>query len=209
MIMRNKLVVDSYYTMEAYDKLEYLICKILFHGAPTLFGGKIASLISFKHSRRRNALKLWDQHRKEIKEHIPLNFCELSRDDKHVVVLFYHSKRLEQSLEDKECSCFLKSCGYSCPKDIKGSLNTLRQRYMQKCPHEIGVFLGYPIDDVKIFASGDQAEPMVIGYWKVYSKVNEALKTFARYDKARENVTTSLMSGIHPTQILHKLQNAV
>ena len=207
--MRNKLVVDSYYTMEAYDELEYLICKILFHGAPTLFGGKTASLISFKHNRKRNALKLWDQHRKEIKKHIPLNFCELSRDEKHVVVLFYHSTRLGKNLQKHECSCFLKEYGYVCPNNINHSLKTLRQRYMNCCPHEIGVFLGYPLDDVKIFASGQKADPIIIGYWKVYSKVNEALKTFARYDKARENVSSSLVDGMHPMQILQQHNFAV
>lgn len=44
--MRNQLVVDSYYTMESYDDLEYLLCKILFHSAPTLFGGKVHHLLA-------------------------------------------------------------------------------------------------------------------------------------------------------------------
>lgn len=209
MLMRNQLVVDSYYTMESYDDLEYLLCKILFHSAPTLFGGKVASLISFKQNRRRNVLQLWNQYRKEIKKYIPLNFCELSRDEKHVVVLFYHSKRLGKNLKETSCHCFLQSCGYASPHDIKSSLKCLRQRFVKSCPHEIGVFLGYPIEDVKCFASGKNEEPMVIGYWKVYSKVQEALNIFAQYDQAREDVSISLLEGIHPTQVVEKLYQAV
>ncbi len=50
---------------------------------------------------------------------------------------------------------------------------------------------------------------MVIGYWKVYSKVQEALNIFAQYDQARKDVSISLLEGIHPTQVVEKLYQAV
>ena len=40
-------------------------------------------------------------------------------------------------------------------------------------PHEIGVFLGYPLDDVKGFIKNEGKKYLMIGYWKVYSDLAE------------------------------------
>ncbi|NLM20268.1 MAG: DUF3793 family protein, partial [Peptococcaceae bacterium] len=67
------------------------------------------------------------------------------------------------------------------------------------CPHEIGVFLGFPCQDVKAFMeyqekisgarSRSQVErgPKLLlnGYWKVYHNPDLASDIFRRYDLAR------------------------
>ena len=42
-------------------------------------------------------------------------------------------------------------------------------------PHEIGVFLGYPLDDVIGFI--EHKPYYLVGDWKVYQNVNEAKET--------------------------------
>ena len=53
-------------------------------------------------------------------------------------------------------------------------------------PHEIGLFLGYPVRDVLGFMKSPEEGVMYTGFWKVYGDKDEALRTFARYRKCTE-----------------------
>ena len=50
-------------------------------------------------------------------------------------------------------------------------------------PHEIGVFLGYPLGDVVGFIENRGLNCKCVGCWKVYCNEHEAVKTFERYKK--------------------------
>lgn len=52
-------------------------------------------------------------------------------------------------------------------------------------PHEIGVFLGYPLKDVVGFIQNKGKNCKCCGCWKVYSDECEARKKFARYEKCK------------------------
>ena len=53
-------------------------------------------------------------------------------------------------------------------------------------PHEIGYFLGYPYADVHEFIRQNGENYAVLGPWKVYTNVDEALKTFDRYKRCTD-----------------------
>ena len=48
-------------------------------------------------------------------------------------------------------------------------------------PHEIGLFLGYPPEDVKGFIENRALHSKCTGCWKVYGDQEEAERIFARY----------------------------
>ena len=50
-------------------------------------------------------------------------------------------------------------------------------------PHEVGLFLSYPPEDVLGFILNKAYNHKCIGCWKVYGDEQEAKKQFARYDK--------------------------
>ena len=50
-------------------------------------------------------------------------------------------------------------------------------------PHEIGVFLGYPLADVIGFIQNRGKNFTACGYWKVYTDPTAAQAEFARYKK--------------------------
>jgi len=50
-------------------------------------------------------------------------------------------------------------------------------------PHEIGLFLGYPLGDVKGFIENAGKNSKCTGCWKVYCDECEALKLFRKYKK--------------------------
>ena len=74
---------------------------------------------------------------------------------------------------------------YILPKGLdKGScLERLKSRLMHtdEFPHEIGIFLGYPLDDVKGFIDNAGQNSKCTGCWKVYCNECEAIKTFAKF----------------------------
>ena len=72
--------------------------------------------------------------------------------------------------------------------DIAYALNLLKTR-VAECkegfPHEIGVFLDYPLGDVIGFIENKGHNYKCKGCWKVYCNECEAQKTFQRYQKCR------------------------
>ena len=69
-------------------------------------------------------------------------------------------------------------------------------------PHEIGLLLGYPPEDVIGFIENRGQNPLYIGYWKVYSNLEECRKVFAGYDQAREKVIHMVSSGMTVKNIM-------
>ena len=53
-------------------------------------------------------------------------------------------------------------------------------------PHEIGLFLGYPPEDVLGFIKNGAENCKRLGCWKVYGDEENALKTFKKYEKCTE-----------------------
>ena len=62
-------------------------------------------------------------------------------------------------------------------------------------PHEIGLFLGYPVDDVTGFIQNKGRNYLLCGYWKVYSDENRARRIFSNYDKCRNYLCNKLAQG--------------
>ena len=53
-------------------------------------------------------------------------------------------------------------------------------------PHEIGLFLGYPAEDVKGFIENKAASSKCSGCWKVYGDEQTAMNLFEEYRKCTE-----------------------
>ena len=62
-------------------------------------------------------------------------------------------------------------------------------------PHEIGIFLGYPLWDVEGFLKNNGENSIGNGYWKVYDDLAGALRTFASFDRSRERAMEELVQG--------------
>ena len=61
-----------------------------------------------------------------------------------------------------------------------------RLHMCEKFPHEIGLFLDYPLVDVIGFIRNTGKNCKCSGCWKAYGNAKEAEKTFCRYKKCRE-----------------------
>lgn len=62
-------------------------------------------------------------------------------------------------------------------------------------PHELGILLGYPLEDVLGFLKYHGENYAYCGYWKVYGDIEEAKKRFAAYNKVRELAVVQVLNG--------------
>jgi len=110
---------------------------------------------------------------------VPLRFSE-----KRALIYLYRPSLLERDLADSSAAEILLSCGYS----GGGYLARLRKRLRasQSFPHEIGLFLGYPPEDVRGFIENRAACAKCVGCWKVYGDAEKADRLFAKYKKCTE-----------------------
>ena len=92
----------------------------------------------------------------------------LQRQDKRVLVYVYRKKQLEVSLNRPGVAKFLKKYGYE-STEIKYALSRLKSRIGEnnEFPHEIGIFLDYPLGDVIGFIVNQGRNFKCAGCWKV------------------------------------------
>jgi hypothetical protein len=102
-------------------------------------------------------------------------------------IYVYRNSALQNLGNSCEVRNFLKGFGYSC-FDTESMLNFFQHRMKRSVcfPHEVGVFLGYPLDDVKDFISYGGKNYKMIGCWKVYNDVPNCMHIFEVYKKCRK-----------------------
>lgn len=109
------------------------------------------------------------------------------------VVLFYRNDRMRVVMNQVTYCSYLLQLGYR-PLDLEQCFYRLREkmysyhRIGRVFPHELGVFLEYPLYDIQEFMKQGGKNFKLSGYWKVYGKEEVAKNTFKRYDAARDEL---------------------
>ncbi|WP_069997206.1 DUF3793 family protein [Cellulosilyticum sp. I15G10I2] len=173
---------------------EYLLATIAYKTAPTRSGIKPSSLISFS-AKHKNLYHLWEKHKEEIGNYLNLDFYELKKTEDWLLILFYDYDMLEKTTTSKTNRIFLKKMGYHSEDTLSRRLAFLKERFRLMCPHEIGVFLGIPIEDVCGFIKHKGTNFLMCKYWKVYHNLEEAKTLFEDYDKAKANVIYAMLNA--------------
>lgn len=162
--------------------------------APALAGIKSANLVACHRNKYPNIEE--DVKNLNIKLNNSGIFFETLISDENKVLLFvYREKSLNKTLSKSDVRSFLKENGY--PSDGKSFLEHLKYRFIcgSSVPHEIGVFLDYPIEDIRGFLENKGERCKLCGYWKVYSDEENAKKLFDRYTKCRNAVCKRVTNG--------------
>jgi hypothetical protein len=184
-----------------YNNVEYLFSTIACSAAPTLAKEKASSLLTFSNNNR-NLKNTWEEIKSQIENKLNVKFIELKKDEESAVVLFYNEEKLNNVIREVRNIQFLKRFGYNKEMNLKECLLLLSKRFENTCPHEIGIFLGYPVDDVVFFIDYPNKKCKMVGYWKVYHNIEEAKNTFSKFDQIKHNFIKHMMEGIKPTEIL-------
>lgn len=103
------------------------------------------------------------------------------------IVMVYRKSVLEKHLNSGSEREFLKNFGYPESGTLSGYFAVLKKRLRcDSFPHEIGVFLGYPLKDVESFIRHPNEGCLLVGEWKVYHDPENAERLFSRFDSCRK-----------------------
>ena len=119
---------------------------------------------------------------------------------------------LKEYLERNEIRAFIRKCGYNV-SDINQIFPVFVRRYMkymelkQDFPHELGLLLGYPIEDVEGFIANNGKNYLHSGYWKVYKDAETKIRLFRDYEKVQTEIVRMLYEGIDIMSIIGNYSN--
>ncbi|GAA0115184.1 DUF3793 family protein [Clostridium senegalense] len=191
--------------IKEFDDVEYMVNVIVFNAAPTIKELKAGTTVTLC-NHDKNMKNNWKVYKEELLERLKLKAFELKETEDAVVVLFYKEELLKNKLGNEPVKTYLKKFGYKPEMTLYEKLTLLKKRYEKNaCPHELGLFLGFPLDDVKIFIESPHSECLICGYWKVYKDEHYAMKTFENFDAAKLEIINKVCSGLSLTEILDEI----
>lgn len=168
---------------------------LVMNSSPTLAGMKTGSLFNLSFSGPGEmdlCLREWNDvlRKKGLVARI------LRTRNSRALVYVYRPASLVRDLRDPAARRLLIQRGYP-PDDPESCIQILMERLSdsREFPHEIGLFLGYPPEDVLGFIRDANGQKLN-GTWKVYGDVNKARKTFERFKKCTEVYYRLLLSGV-------------
>ena len=169
--------------------------KLIFHCAPTLAGIKNGSLFTCDYTDKQEIL---EEIRRLNRRLAPkgLRVLPLRFSDKKALVYVYRPGGLARDLDRREARQILSEVGYSsvCPnRSIAELMRRLKET--EDFPHEIGLFLSYPPEDVRGFMEKGGRDCKCVGVWKVYGDEEAARCTFSRYKACTDAYCRQFRSG--------------
>lgn len=117
----------------------------------------------------------------------------LYQNNSVAVVLFYRRDQMLKVMNQVAYCAYLLQLGYR-PLNVEECFNQLRSKMYdyhnrrKVFPHELGVFLEYPLYDIQEFIRQGGKNCKLCGYWKVYDQEDDAKTIFKQYDQARNEL---------------------
>jgi hypothetical protein len=183
-------------TNQNIDRLEM---QMAMQCAPLIAGLKISNLLNI---RREDFASM-----QEIVKRSQFSWYLLFETEEKMSLLLFQRDSLECYLEKRQVRDMLKQAGYE-KLSLVCVLKEFSIRYKEYMetkndfPHEMGLLLGYPTEDVEGFITHQGEDCLCVGYWKVYANKERKLKIFERFEKAKERLIQLLSSGISMGDII-------
>lgn len=191
------------------ENIQYYILTTLANNCmPVLMKIKAAGFINFKKAYITDMqIFIW-----LLDEELQIFHCQydfIYEDEKYIYVFIYNLEPLKAVVGELCHHPILLNNGYS-PSDrtLDNYIKIFKYRYMDYAihkvtfPHELGILLGYPIHDVEGYINNNGENYLLNGYWKVYDKAADAVKTFHIYQCYRNKAVELILSGKALSEIL-------
>lgn len=170
--------------------------------APTLAGIKTGSLFPHPYESRK---QVTEEIRSFNRWYLKRGLCllPLRYTDSSVLLLLFRPEQLSEDLKRPLSASILSECGYAC-KTCGEHIAALIQRFtgQEQFPHEIGLFIGYPPDDVLGFIRNHAENYKMAGLWKVYGDEARACCLFKSYKQCTKNYCGLWEAGATLEQLL-------
>lgn len=159
--------------------------------SPTLAGIKTGSLFSCSYNSKNEVYAFLRELNISLRNK-GVRFMPLRFKDRKVLIYAYRPSRLLPDVQSKEAEELLSQRGY-CTQNCGSCLARLIKRLGEgdEFPHEIGLFLGYPVDDVKGFIENYACGAKCVGCWKVYSDEKKRKSSLSDIKNAPEFIKSN------------------
>lgn len=166
-------------------KVYELFSKTARQCAPVIMGVKEANLLKIKRGNEETIRNFFRGTDIEIKKLYDINSYS-------IYIVFKRQALEEYVLKEENLRILLeneyKDVDFNSMLDVLSSRCKLWSKNYNEYPHEIGIFLGYPTNDVREFIRNKGENFLEMGYWKVYGDVEKARSLFDTYDRAQDAV---------------------
>ena len=159
------------------------------HCAPVLAGIKVANLFRHEFLADEDMVENINSWNKSFyAKGIKILMLKKFPNENTCLLYVYREKFLAEILSNINNQKFLQQRGYTNLSSLEDSLNTLGERIRKEAvfPHEIGIFLGYPLEDVIGFMVHQGRNALCCGCWKVYGDKVNAEECFYKYKVCTE-----------------------
>lgn len=167
---------------------------IIKHCSPTLAGIKTGNMFSCAFEDKEQMKDSIRAYNKLLSKK-GLRILPLRQKDKRTLIYLFRPEALKEDLCNSAACRILSDRGYCTQKADKCVAHLIKRiGEMDGFPHEVGLFLGYPPEDVSGFICNEECK--YSGLWKVYGDVNTAQARFEEYRRCTENFTRKFEEGL-------------
>ncbi|MBE5959838.1 MAG: DUF3793 family protein [Lachnospiraceae bacterium] len=137
----------------------------------------------------------------QIIKETDISFVTLWETEEKTTLLLYKAELLKAYLLDGRVQDLLRKWGYE-NTELREMLPIFQEHYAdymagkKPFPHEIGVFLAYPVEDVEGFIRYEGKNSLYAGYWKVYADLASKLRLFEEFESAKETLIRLMSYGM-------------
>ena len=164
--------------------------------APTLAGLKTGSLFACPCPDRKELVRDLRGLNRRLQGR-GLRILPMRYSDNRALLYLFRPGRLSRDLQNDAARSILDRAGYAGLGTDASVLRLMhRLRESDSVPHEVGLFLSYPPEDVLGFIVNKAKNYKFIGTWKVYGDENAARRTFEQYRKCTDSYRRQHSAGI-------------
>lgn len=147
---------------------------------------------------------------KIIINNLGLSVCSFKSQQDTMMFFVYDKNWIKRILNHKNVNQYLNKKGYSENFCAEEYLQELFNRLCSSSefPHEVGIFLGYPIEDVIYFEKNQGSRCKYCGYWKSYCNPEQAKKYCRLFKECTQMCTKWFEEGYSVPQIIRKYKKA-
>ncbi|MDO5755574.1 MAG: DUF3793 family protein [Tissierellia bacterium] len=175
--------------------MEHLLVR---HCSPTFASLKVGSLVNIRNNGENQ--RAIDRLVSVLPKGLSMSVLKVT--ERMLLIYLYNEDLLESLLENDYHRQILLSYDYPVDSTEKALLHLSLRLQRESFPHEIGLFLGYPVEDVLGFIKHKGQNYMEKGYWKVYQNVPNKLSLFEAYDDCRMRYSQLMDQGFTLQDIL-------
>lgn len=104
-------------------------------------------------------------------------------------ILFVNKSSLSKVLDNKKCINFLKFIGYPSYSNVDDYIEILVNKlHSDEFPHEIGIFLGYPLKDVVGFMGYGNYKFYETRAWRIYGDPDISYEIYNKFVEDRNKM---------------------